>query len=138
MKPILLLLFCIGLSTAQTVVRLNQAGYLPNAPKHFEIPVQRGVADSFTVQRLSGQAVFKGALGQASLDEASAENLRRGDFSNVKDTGCFQLRIGTYTSPAFRISEHLYDRLAFDAANAFHLIRANVALDDTIGGGRVY
>ena len=60
-------LFSASFVIAQTQVRLNQLGYLPDGPKFFEIPVQSGVADSFYVLDPSGTVVLKGALGPSAL-----------------------------------------------------------------------
>ena len=120
--------------------RLNQLGFLPRAPKHFCLPVgpdqdALGAAPSFRVETIAGGRAFDGPLGPPIDALASAgEHVRAGDFSALVRPGRYRVRVGDRLSHVFEIGETVFAPLLRDAARAFHIIRANAALDDPVTG----
>lgn len=116
--------------------KVNQVGYLPDAAKLFALTVERGAApQAFAVEDAARKPVFKGVLGDAVFDETAAgELVRRGDFSALLQAGTYRVRAGNTLSDPFAIGPAVYEPLIRDAARAFWLIRANVAIDDPVTG----
>ena len=118
--------------------RLNQLGFLPKAAKRFVLPVPPGDkgARPFTVETLAGQRVFSGRLDPEVHDATATagEHVRTGDFSALSRAGRYRVRIDRLASAPFEVGPAIYAPLVRDAARAFFLIRANVALDDPVTG----
>jgi endoglucanase len=121
--------------------RLNQLGFLPRATKRFVLPVAAGdgaVGRDFTVETLTGKRVFAGRLDSKvhDLTVTAGEHARIGDFSALTMPGRYRVKVDGQASHPFEIGDGVYGPLVRDAARAFHLIRANVALDDPVTGIR--
>jgi hypothetical protein len=94
-------------------VRVNQVGYLPDAPKVAVVCALRPVAlERFTVEDERGRTVLgplparrDGALG------ACVETWRL-DFSRVRRSGRYVVRVGAYASPAVRVGPDVWRGLA--------------------------
>jgi hypothetical protein len=94
-------------------VRVNQVGYLPDAPKTAVVCALRPVAlRSFTVEDGRGRpvlgprrAVRDGAFGPC------VETYRL-DFSGVRAVGTYVVRAGRWASPAVRVDARVYAGLA--------------------------
>ena len=115
-----LLLLAAAPAVAQTAsadsaafVRVNQVGYLPDAPKVAVVCALRPVAlDRFTVEDERGSVVLgplrarrDGALG------ACVETWRL-DFSALRRAGRYVVRAGPYASPVIRVGPDVYRGLA--------------------------
>ena len=118
--------------------RLNQLGFMPRSPKRFVLPVAPSdpAATGFRVETLSGRSVFEGRLDPQvhDLTRTAGEHVRTGDFSAFVTPGRYRVRIGARASHPFEVGDGVYAPLVRDAARAFFLIRANVALDDPVTG----
>jgi endoglucanase len=125
---------------AATPPQLNQLGYRPEAAKRFVLAVAPDdtVARAFTVETLTGERVFTGRLDDKvhDLTVTAGEHVRTGDFSTLTRPGRYRLKVGDRTSASFGVAEGLYGPLIRDAARAFFLIRASVAIDDPATGLR--
>jgi len=94
-------------------IRVNQVGYLPDAPKVAVVCALRPVAlDRFTVEDERGAVVLgplrakrDGALG------ACVETWRL-DFSALRRAGRYVVRAGPYLSPPLRVGADVYRGLA--------------------------
>jgi hypothetical protein len=94
-------------------VRVNQVGYLPDAPKVAVVCALRPVTlDRFTVEDEHGRVVLgplrarrDGALG------ACVETWRL-DFGALRRTGRYVVRVGPYASPPVRVDTDAYRGLA--------------------------
>ena len=103
-------------------LRVDRAGYTFNAPKVAYLMVGARVARvNFTVAGARG-VVFRGT----STDDVGAWNSRYHavyelNFSSVRRTGTFRVRVGSTTSPAFRIASGraLYQRLVSNGVRYF-------------------
>lgn len=125
---------------AAVAPRLNQLGFLRKAPKRFVLPVAPGdmAGRAFTVETLLGKRVFSGRLDDKvhDLTVTAGEHVRTGDFSALTTPGRYRVKVDGQASHPFGIGDGLYGPLVHDAARAFFLIRANVALDDPVTGIR--
>src|SRR6476659_1384800 len=94
-------------------VRVNQVGYIPDAPKVAVVCALRPVAlERFTVEDERGRVVLgplparrDGALG------ACVETWRL-DFGALRRTGRYVVRAGPYASPTVRVGPDVYRGLA--------------------------
>jgi endoglucanase len=120
--------------------KLNQLGYRPGATKRFVLTVAPGdaTARAFTVETLAGKRVFSGRLDDKvhDLTATAGEHVRTGDFSALTTPGRYRVKVGEQASAPFGVAEGLYGPLIRDAARAFFLIRASVAIDDPVTGIR--
>ncbi len=115
--------------------KLNQIGFPTAATKQFAVTRGEGKApEAFQISDEADKVVFSGKFDGRIFDlSASAgEYAMRGDFSAFTRPGCYHLRVGEAVSPEFTIGDGVYRRLFHDAARCFHLIRANVAIDDPV------
>jgi endoglucanase len=120
--------------------RLNQLGYRPEAAKRFVLPVAPGdpAVQVFTIETLTGKRVFTGQLDDKihDLTVTAGEHVRTGDFSALTTPGRYRVKVGDLASAPFGVGAGLYEPLVRDAARAFFLIRASVAIDDPMTGIR--
>nr|WP_295113320.1 glycoside hydrolase family 9 protein [uncultured Caulobacter sp.] len=120
--------------------KLNQLGYRPKDAKRFVLTVTPGDAAprAFTVETLTGKRVFTGQLdGKVhDLTATAGEHVRTGDFSALTTQGRYRVKVDEQASAPFGLAEGLYGPLVRDAARAFFLIRASVAIDDPVTGIR--
>ncbi len=86
-------------------VMINQAGYLPDAPKYCVVK-ESSVRDFEVLNVVSGETVFKGTLTPAGNDLG---NYMTGVFTSVKQPGTYFIRSGKGRSFPFRISRQVYD-----------------------------
>ena len=100
-------------SDSAAFVRVNQVGYLPDAPKVAVVCALRPVTlDRFTVENEQGHVMLgprparrDGALG------ACVETWRL-DFSAIRRAGRYVVRAGRYASPVVRVGPDVYRGLA--------------------------
>jgi len=121
------------------VVRVDQVGYANNATKVAYLMLGARVARvNFTVVGARG-VVFRGT----STDDVGAWNSRYRavyelNFSSVRCTGTFRLRVGSTTSPAFRIAsgQALYQRLVSNGVRYFTSERDGADVVSSVLGRR--
>ncbi len=74
-------------------IRVNQAGYLPHAPK-LAMVVAAAPGREFTVRRASdGRIVYRGELSAPAADPDSGDTVQTADFSRLRTTGRFYLEV---------------------------------------------
>lgn len=115
--------------------KTNQIGFLPQDAKRFVWTVDglEAVHVPFAVHCLTQSFVFRGFTGPAVDQRASAgEFVMVGDFSQVRTPGLYRIEVNGVSSHPFAIGETVYQPLLRDAVRAFHLIRANTAIDDPV------
>lgn len=120
--------------------RLNQLGFRPGTTKRFVVAdaADAAPATTFTVETLTGTRVHEARVGAVihDLTRTTGEHVRIGDFTAFDAPGRYRVRVGAAVSHPFEIGDTVYAPLVRDAARAFHLIRANVPLDDRVTGIR--
>jgi peptidoglycan/xylan/chitin deacetylase (PgdA/CDA1 family) len=112
----LILLFCLPVFTAEadSWIRINQLGYLPQSVKvAVYISQEPGAKPTFTVcDALTGKRVF---IGKASIYDGSLWGMSaaaRLDFSALTTPGGYYIRYGNTISETFRIGHGVYDGTA--------------------------
>lgn len=119
--------------------KLNQIGFTPAAAKQFALTViPEKPARRFDILDESSKVVFSGELGGQIFDlrKSAGEYVMCGDFSALTGTGRYRVHAGGGISHPFAIGDGVYHDLLRDAARCFHLIRANVDIDDPGTGVR--
>ncbi|MEO7362578.1 MAG: glycoside hydrolase family 9 protein [Gemmatimonadaceae bacterium] len=95
------------------VIRINQVGYAPAAPKVAVACALSPVAITrFTVETESGRVVYGPFTAQATGAFGPCAETYRLNFTAFRAPGRFRVRAGAFASPVFRISERVYAGLA--------------------------
>ena len=99
---------------AENVIRINQLGYLPNAPKVavFLSDDSTTINYFYLYDSLSGKLVFESETKSANASQWGKQQAYQLDFSAFKQTGGFIIQAGHTNSPSFRISPDVYDGTA--------------------------
>jgi endoglucanase len=115
---------------SSAAIKLDQAGYLPEAPK-VALVVADGSANSFTiVKQADGVIAFRGMLGGPIADPDSGDRVRVADFSSVRTPGSYFMEIvGVGRSWPFRIDRDAYRRAYYLATRSFYGQRCGTAVD---------
>lgn len=99
--------------SAQTWVRVNQAGYLPDDVKvAVLISTERTGGDFCVFDALTGTEVLRGAGREADPSKWALQSGWRLDFSALRTPGSYYVEAGGVRSPIFRIGNDVYDGLA--------------------------
>lgn len=111
-------------------IKLNQVGYLPQAPK-LAMVTGAGATGRFAVRRAADASrVIEGSLGPAVFDADTGDTVRVADFSAFTQTGTYQLEVpGVGLSHAFDVSPAVYADAFYLAARAFYGQRCGTAVD---------
>ena len=98
----------LAVSTAPAVIRVNQLGYLPDAPK-VAVYCDRELTEvlSFTVTDAAGDTVLDRRPMPGGPFGPCAATLRL-DFSSIKQPGEYRIHAGPITSPLVRIRPDAY------------------------------
>ncbi len=134
MKAVGLFVLLLALSAASHSqnsarnIRVDQAGYLPQAPK---VAFVLADAQNFQVRSVAtGGVVYEGKLSPAVLDPDTGDSVRSADFSQVSQTGDFYMEVpGVGKSYNFRIAPDVYNRTFYLATRAFYGQRCGTAVD---------
>jgi endoglucanase len=139
MKPFLLIVFLCGAALlAQApaapregpAIKVDQAGYLPGAPKVALVAATPPSA-AFTVRRASdNRVVFTGTLAAPADDADSGDRVRAADFGAFRQTGRFYLDVaGAGRSWPFSIDPGVYSRAFYLAMRSYYGQRCGTAVD---------
>ena len=126
----LTMLPCFGGAQPVTDIKVDQAGYLPGAPKIAAV-VSKAEAPAFSVRRADNNAVvFSGTLSPAAADADSGDSVRAADFSKLDKVGRYYLDVpGAGRSWEFTIAPDAYDRAFYLAMRSYYGQRCNIAVD---------
>ncbi len=98
----------IAASPSPGVIRFNQLGYLPDAPKvAVYCALQPTQLQSFTVSDVTGKTVLERRV-TASAAFGPCATADRLDFSSIKKPGVYRITVGSVTSPPLRIRTNAY------------------------------
>ncbi|MEM6991767.1 MAG: glycoside hydrolase family 9 protein [Myxococcota bacterium] len=118
-----------GVDPESASVRVNQIGYLPEAPKHASLANGAIGRLPWALRNQAGQVVARGATWVLGDDRASGDHVHEADFSCVKQPGFgYRLQINDQTSPPFAIGPAVYTELRAEAFGYFYRHRSGVAL----------
>lgn len=116
MRKIFFILFSLLFSSfisAQSWVRVNQAGYLPDDIKVAVIISLDEAEGSFEVcNALTDEIVFKGKGKSCNAAKWGMKRAYRLDFSSIKQTGGYYVQSNGVKSPSFRIASDVYSGLS--------------------------
>lgn len=113
----------------QSSIFINQVGYLPEDSKFVYLTGDaKGNAENFELcDAESGAVVYTGQLknsvASGNVDEAAGELIYAGDFSSVKKSGNYLVRVDGKASFKFKIADRVYNELLFSTLNYFKLSR---------------
>lgn len=124
-------LFLAGASAARaadTDIRYNSLGFLPNMPKEASVAAP---CSTFEVKRSSdGQVVYEGTATGPIYNSDTEENIWILDFSAVTAPGEYFLEVpGVGRSPDFPIREDVYDSAFYTVMRGFYLWRCGTAVE---------
>jgi endoglucanase len=133
MRPLLLVFLCAAALSADppvTDIKVDQAGYLPAAPK-IAFVAAKAPATTFVVKNTTDdKVVFKGQLGKAAADADSGDQVQPADFSKLKKPGTYYLQVpGVGRSWGFAIAKDVYSRAWYLAMRSFYGQRCGIAVD---------
>jgi endoglucanase len=111
-------------------IRLDQVGYLPDAPK-VAMVVVNPPARAFSVRRLADdKPLFAAALGEPVRDANSGDLVQLADFSALIDPGRYYIDVpGVGRSYPFDIRANAYERPYYLAMSSFYGQRCGTAVD---------
>src|ERR1035437_5799560 len=121
------LLAVTGLFSADTDVRLNSLGFLPNNDKRASIDV---ACTNFSLIRGSdAAAVYTGTVGVPITATDSGETVSIADFSAYTTPGTYYLNVaGVGNSSNFNIADDAYNNAFYMSMKAFYLWRCGTAV----------
>lgn len=133
MRSLFLAFLCTAAALAAdptSAIRLDQVGYLPNAPK-LAMVVATPAARTFSVRRLADdQPLFTGTLTQPAPDPNSGDLVQRADFTALIDPGRYYLDVpGLGRSYPFDIGIRAYQRPYYLAMRSFYGQRCGTAVN---------
>ena len=132
MKIPLLLLACSAAFAAEATleIKVDQAGYLPAAPKIAVVAAQKP-ATEFLVRRSVGDAVaWRGKLSASRPDADSGDAVQLANFSALSESGRYYLEVpGVGRSWNFAIGADVYQRAYYLAMRSYYGQRCGTAVD---------
>jgi endoglucanase len=121
------LLIISSCSSKKEDIRINQLGYYPKSIKRFTVVNSK--SDRFKIKDSEDNIIFEGNLSESEYWEPSAENLQTGYFSELEDTGTYNIYVeGKGSSHPFKIKEHLYFQALKASMKSFYFLRASTEL----------
>lgn len=121
-----------GWSPSSTKVIVDQCGYLPAYPK---VAFVTEAANNFAIINQKGDKVYEGKVATAQYYAEADQKFRRIDFSDLKETGVFQVVVDdTLASLPFPINHSVYTDILATSARAFYYNRSGMAIDSIYGG----
>jgi endoglucanase len=116
-------------SEPTTAIKVDQVGYLPDAPK-VAIVVAEGAAKYQLKRAGNGKVVDEGALSEAAADANSGDRVQQADFSKVKAPGKYYLEVpGVGKSYTFEIGYEAYRRAYVLAMRSYYGQRCGTAVN---------
>lgn len=111
-------------------VRVNQAGYLTDAPKAAVVSSTAEARQFMVREARSGKVVFRGELSPPVQDADSGDTVRAADFTALRKAGRYFVEVsGAGKSPEFEISPRAYDRVFYLAMRSYYGQRCGTAVD---------
>jgi len=115
-------------------IRINQLGYFPEGPKKFI--VANSEATSFDlIDKATGKTTFSGKLSDRGTWDASGEQVKCGDFSEVSETGEYYISVpGEDTSHPVFINNDIYKEAMPASLKSYYLHRTSYELLEEYAG----
>ncbi len=136
------IVLCIGVcafgfvaraASPTTDIKVDQAGYLSDAPKLGMVVLAAGAdaAGRFFVRRAADNSLaFEGKLQAAVFDADSTDSIRTADFSRLTAAGEYYLEIpGVGRSWSFQIGPDVFQRVYYLAMRSYYGQRCGTTVD---------
>lgn len=130
-----LMLSCsLAAQSSTEIIRLNQIGFYPNAPKL--AAVLSDAAQEFYIKKQGAQAVvFSGKLSAPRINPFSQKVTKIADFSAFRKSGSYVLEVpGAGVSWPFEIKKSVHEGAAIGALRGFYYQRVSTALSEQYAG----
>ncbi|HEY3287800.1 MAG TPA: glycoside hydrolase family 9 protein [Gemmatimonadaceae bacterium] len=102
-----------GGGTPDDAIRVNQVGYLPDAPKVAVVcALAPRALDAFEVRNAAGKRVFGPKPARATGKFGPCAETYQLDFTALRDGGTYRIHAGDLVSPAVRIGAGVWNGLA--------------------------
>lgn len=126
----LFLLLLLRFEPPTAAIKVDQAGYPPNAPKIAMVAADVPVRTFTLRQEPRGEVVFRGQLTDPEADANSGDQVQRADFSSVQTEGRYFLDVpGVGRSYPVTISRTAYTRAFYLAMRSYYGQRCGTAVD---------
>ncbi|WP_405445068.1 glycoside hydrolase family 9 protein [Streptomyces achromogenes] len=120
---------------ADSPVRVNQLGYLPDGPKRATVVSSSAQPLVWQLLDASGRTVASGSTTPRGSDEASGDSTHLADFTSYRGTGKgFRLVVDGQSSPVFDIRPGLYSSLFSDSMSFFYQQRSGTPIEASLAG----
>lgn len=128
-------LFTSGAALADTLLRVNQLGYLPDGPKRASLITDRPTPVLWQLVDAKGREIARGQTKPLGMDASVGRKVHLIDFSEVRESGeKLSLVAERVTSPPFAIEPKLYVNLPRDAFGYFYPMRSGIEIRADIAG----
>ncbi len=119
---------------SKTAIKVDQVGYLPNAPKLAMVVPDPQIPQppaTFSIRRVKDDSVaFTGELTRPVQDRDSGDAVQIADFSKLTESGRFYIDIaGVGQSWKFTIAPNVFNRIYYLAMRAYYGQRCGTAVD---------
>lgn len=113
-------------------IYVNEIGYRPEDKK---VAVYCGKdAVSYQVVNMAGECVFKANSGNAIYNPSTDDYEVKLNFSAVKESGDYTVKVGEETSAVFRIAEDVYKDVTKSLMRFFYMQRCGTELPEEFAG----
>jgi endoglucanase len=128
--PLLLLAAAAFAAAPTTAIKVDQVGYLTNAPKVALVAPKTAVTQ-FTVRNArNGSVALRGKLAAPADDPDSGDRVQAADFTRLTRSGRYYLEVpGTGRSWEFSIGPAVYSRAWYLAMRSYYGQRCGIAVD---------
>jgi endoglucanase len=111
-------------------IKVNQVGYLPEAPKIFFVSTSN--CGEFSIKEVSSnKEVFRSTISYVGYDNSSGDEVWIGDFSSLTDEGNYYIFISSLgKSYNFKISKNVYYDVYYKTMRGFLLQRCGISLSE--------
>ncbi len=123
-----------GVFAADSDIRLNSLGFLPDSPKKATVVVKAG---DFSLKTPDGKSVFSGTVSGPVHQNDVSQDAWTADFSGVTTAGRYYLEVpGVGRSIEFEIGKSVYTFAFTTSMRAFYLWRCGTAVEGVYDGVR--
>jgi endoglucanase len=127
---VLLAIVTAAAAAPSTEIKVDQVGYLPDAPKVAFVVSDHAAGQFQVVRQSDGVVVLRGTLGAAAVDADSDHRVRPVDFTSLTTPGTYVLAVdGVGSSWPFVIGSDVYRRAYYLSARSYYGQRCGTAID---------
>jgi len=119
---------------AQSNIQLNQLGFYPNAPKIAVLTAYSNASKFYVLSQNLKDTFFIGTVGTEKQSAYSSTKTSILNFSGLKKTGNYVIKIGTVQSYPFTISNDANKIAAIASLKGFYFQRSSIPLEEKFAG----